>query len=128
LACSRLDRILIWENALRESCTDDGDVLFAFHIELVEIPPGYERNAERCKESGRNDTEARARILLAGGAHVTFRRELEAGIAAITPGHLAAKYKVLISHYQDWRAARLVSGFLQTEVKSRGEPGGRARD
>src|SRR5262249_55604669 len=86
-----IDGILIWENALRESCADDGDVLFAFHIELVEIASGYEGNAKGRKESGRNDTKACPRILFPIGANVSFRGELEADFKGITPGNLATK-------------------------------------
>src|SRR5207248_9890589 len=50
-----VDRILIGEHAPRESLTHHNDGLFALTVELVEITAGDDGNAERGKESGRDD-------------------------------------------------------------------------
>jgi hypothetical protein len=87
-----IDRILVGEHALRESLADDNHRLFIFiilAIERIEIAAGNDRDAERRKESGRDDTPLRPRILYAGGMDVSIGGELqtEAGGVAIAPGN-----------------------------------------
>src|SRR5438876_11012930 len=83
-----IDGILIGEHALCESLTDDNDGLFTLAVEIVEITAGDDGNAERGKESGRDDAPLRARILFAGRTDVTIPGELDAGtVAAIAPGN-----------------------------------------
>ncbi len=82
-----IDGILIGEDALCESLTDDNDRLFPFlAVEIVEITAGDDGNAERSKESGRNDAPLRARILFASGMNATVGGELEAE-TTIAPGN-----------------------------------------
>ncbi len=87
-----IDGILIGEHAPCESLTDDNDGIFTLAVEIVEIAAGDDGNAERGKESGRDDTPMRARILLAGGMNMTVGGELEAGTrAGIAPGNRNAE-------------------------------------
>ena len=82
-----IDGVLIGEHALREGFADDGDGLFAFDVELIEIASRDDGNAQRRKESGRDDTILRARVLFAGAVIVTIGAELQAGTGAgIAPG------------------------------------------
>src|SRR5712692_479118 len=83
-----IEGILIGEHALCESLADDSDGLFALSIERVEITASDNGNAESSKESGRDDTEVRPRILFTGGMNMTVGGELQAGteIAGIAPG------------------------------------------
>jgi len=70
------DGILIGEHALCERLADDSDGLFAFlAVEFVEIAAAKDRYSERCKESGRDDAQLRARIL-AGLVNMTIGGEL----------------------------------------------------
>src|SRR2546425_7935811 len=83
-----IDGILIGEHALCESLTDDDDGLFTMAVEIVEITAGDDGNAERGKESGRDDAHVRARIFFAVGTDVTIPGELDAGtVAAVAPGN-----------------------------------------
>jgi hypothetical protein len=46
-------------------------------VEIVEITPGDDGNAEGGKESGRDDAQLRAWILFTGGMNMTVDRELQ---------------------------------------------------
>src|SRR5713226_4994148 len=82
-----VDGILIGEHAPCESLTDDYDGLFILVVEIVEITAGDDGNAERGKESGRDDTPLRTRIFFTGGMNMTVGGELEADTdAGIAPG------------------------------------------
>jgi hypothetical protein len=61
-----IDRILIWKHALRERLANDGHLLLVLNIEIVEIATRHDRDAERCKKSGRDYSILRARVLLTG--------------------------------------------------------------
>src|SRR5262249_5494122 len=80
-----IDRVLIGEHSLRECLADDGDGLFAFHIELIEIAAGKDGNAERCKESGRDHTKLCAGILYARGMAIGTELQGRTG-AGVAPG------------------------------------------
>src|SRR5262249_60781146 len=75
-----INRILIREHALCESLTDDDDGIFTFilDVEVVEIATAEDGNPERGKESGRNDTPLRTRILFAIGMNMTVGGECKA--------------------------------------------------
>ena len=84
-----IDGIVIGEHALCQSLADDDDRLFAFlAVETVEIAPSDDGNAQRGKESGRNDAQLCARILFAWRMNMAVGGELQAE-AAISPwdGH-----------------------------------------
>jgi len=73
-----IESIMIGEHAPCESLADDNDGLFTFlAVELVEITAGKEGNAERGKESGRDDAHLGAGVL-SGVMNMTVGRELEA--------------------------------------------------
>src|SRR5262245_46652263 len=89
-----INSILIRERALCESLTDDDDGIFIFilAVEVVEITTGEDGNAERGKESGRNDTRLRARVLVARGMNMTIGGELQAEAGGgIAPGNHQAE-------------------------------------
>src|SRR5579863_101200 len=93
-----IDRILIGEHALCERLTDDDDgiLIFTLAVELVEITAGEDGNAERGKESGRDDTPLRARIHFAHGMSMTVGGELQADAGSgITPGNHQAESGLL---------------------------------
>jgi len=59
-----IESILIGEHAPCESLADDNDGLFTFlAVELIEITAGNDGNAERGKESGRDDAQLGAGVL-----------------------------------------------------------------
>src|SRR5207245_6180059 len=79
-----IEGILIGEHALRESLTDDSNGIVLLAVGIVEITAGDDGNAERGKESGRDDAHMRARVFI-GDMNMTIGGELhtetEAGIA-----------------------------------------------
>ena len=71
-----------------------GSSLLFWSIERIEIAAGNDRNAKRRKESGRDDTPLRPRILYAGGMDVSVGGELQTrtgGAAGIAPGNDVAE-------------------------------------
>src|SRR5260370_4996429 len=86
-----IDGILIGEQSLSESLTDDNDRFFFFAraVELIEIAAGYDVKAESSKKAGRDGAQLGARIFLARGAHVAVRGALETRTkaAGIAPGN-----------------------------------------
>src|SRR5258708_2219657 len=82
------DGILIGEHALCERLADNSDGLLTLPVELVEITSAEDGNAQRGKESGRNDTQLRARIL-ARRMNMAVGRELqpEPAGAELAPGN-----------------------------------------
>src|SRR5579863_8381500 len=104
-----IDRILIGEHALCQRLTDDDNGIFIFilAVEFVEITTGENWNAERGKESGRDDTPLRARILFAHGMSMTVGGELQADAGSgIAPGNHQAESGLL---YADRKSTRLNS-------------------
>src|SRR5262245_25806667 len=83
-----INRILIREHALCESLADynDGIFILILAVEVVEIPTGEDRDAERGKESGGNDTPLSARILFALAMSMTVCGELQTeAVGGIAP-------------------------------------------
>ena len=77
-----IDRILIGEHALCERLADDNHRLFIFIIlviERIEIAAGNDRNPKRRKESRRDDTPLRPRILYTGGMDVSVAENCRPG-------------------------------------------------
>ena len=71
---------------------DDGIVVLGSAVEVVEVTTGEDGNTERGKESGRDDTPLRARILFAPGMHMTVGGELQADTGGgIAPGNTQAE-------------------------------------
>ena len=82
-----IDGVLIWKHAFRQCLADDGDGLLACNVELIEIAPGNDWDAEGRKKSGRDHSILRSRILLACTVIVTRGTELQSGTGAdIAPG------------------------------------------
>src|SRR5262245_35337336 len=82
-----IDRILVREHALREGFTDDGNGLFAFSVELIEIATRNDGNAQRPKEPGTDYTILSARIVFGRAVNVTIGGELQSGTGAdVAPG------------------------------------------
>ena len=93
-----IDRILVGEHALCESLADDDDGLFIILvIERIEIAAGNDRNAERRKESGRDDTPLRPRILFAGGMDMSVGGELQTRPAAASRQGTTSPNAVLLT-------------------------------
>src|SRR5258707_6140081 len=84
--------ILVGALALCGSLADDSDGLFTWPVELIEITAAEDGNAQRGKESGRNDAQLRTRILTRG-MNMAVGRELQSETAGadIAPGNSQAE-------------------------------------
>src|SRR3989442_12602240 len=81
-----IEGILIGEHALRESLTDDSNGIVLLAVGIIEITAGDDGNAERGKESGRDDAHMRARVFI-GNMNMSIGGELHTETeAAIAPG------------------------------------------
>src|SRR5260370_10702342 len=74
------------ENALAGSLNDDSNGIVLLAVGIVEITAGDDGNAERGKESGRDDAHMRARVFI-GNMNMSIGGELHTETeAAIAPG------------------------------------------